>query len=35
MADDRAEPIMANSDLDAEEHIMGIINVDVPYVPTE
>jgi hypothetical protein len=35
MADDRADPIMANYDPDAEEHIMGIINGDVPYVPTE
>ena len=35
MADDRADPIMANYDPDAEEHIMDIINGDVPYVPTE
>ena len=35
MADDRADPIMANYDPDAEEHIMGIINGHVPYVPTE
>jgi hypothetical protein len=35
MADDRADPIMDNYDPDAEEHIMDIINGDVPYVPTE
>ena len=35
MADDRADPIMANYDPEAEEHIMGIINGDVPFVPTE
>ena len=35
MADDTADPIMANYDPDAEEHIMDIINGDVPYVPTE
>ena len=32
MADDRADPIR---DADAEEHIMGIINGDIPYVPEE
>jgi hypothetical protein len=35
MTDDRADPIMANYDPEAEEHIMGIINGDVPFVPTE
>ena len=32
MADDRADPLR---DADAEEHIMGIINGDIPYVPAE
>ena len=35
MADDRADPIMANYDPEAEEHIMGLINGDVLYLPTE
>ena len=35
MADDRADPIMANYDPEAEEHIMGLINGDILYVPTE
>jgi hypothetical protein len=35
MADDRAGPIREKYDADAEEHIMGIIKGDVPYVPTE
>ena len=35
MADDRADSIMANYDPDAEEHIMGLINGDILYVPTE
>ena len=32
MADDRADPLRH---ADAEEHIMGIINGDIPYVPAE
>ena len=32
MAHDRADPLR---DADAEEHIMGIINDDIPYVPAE
>ncbi len=35
MADDRADPIRGNYDADAEEHIFGIINGDIPYVPAE
>ena len=34
MADDRADPIMENFDPDAEDHIFGIINGDILYVPT-
>jgi len=35
MADDRADPIRGNYDAEAEEHIFGIINGDIPYVPAE
>ena len=35
MADDRADPIIGSYDAEAEEHILGIINGDIPYVPTE
>ena len=35
MADDRADPIMANYDPAAEEHLFGLINGDIHYVPTE
>ena len=35
MADDRVDPIRGNYDADAEEHIFGIINGDIPYVPAE
>ena len=35
MADDRADPIMENYDLEAEAHITAIINGDIPYVPEE
>jgi hypothetical protein len=35
MADDRADPIMDNYDPDAEDHMFGIINGDILYVPTE
>ena len=35
MADDRADPIMKHYDPDAEEHIVGIINGDIEYVPEE
>ncbi|KAK1652061.1 hypothetical protein QYE76_069866 [Lolium multiflorum] len=34
MADDRADPILDNYDPDAEDHMFGIINGDIPYVPT-
>ena len=35
MAGDRADPIMANYDPEAEEHIFGLINGDILYVPTD
>ena len=35
MADDRADPIIGSYDAEAEEHILGIINGDIPYVPAE
>ena len=35
MADDRDDPIMENYDPEAEAHINGIINSDIPYVPPE
>ena len=34
MADDRADPILANYDPDAEDHMFGIIKGDILYVPT-
>ena len=34
MADDRADPIMDNYDPDLEDHMFGIINGDIVYVPT-
>ena len=35
MADDRADPITANYDPEAEEHIFGLTNGDILYVPTD
>lgn len=35
MADDRADPIRVNFDPEAEEHLFGMINGDILYVPVE
>ena len=35
MADDRADPIRENYNAEAEAHLFGIINGDIPYVLAE